>query len=547
MRYLSRFLSRYSLRTKILGLSGLYLIWMFSIAGFSIWSIKETMGHFQDAVSVSEEKVRATTNTRISIMAMERYQAQVIAATEASEATRLARASIKQASELEETVTKMLSLIGETNPQVLAMQAAINEIKPIRMQIISAARSNDDVRANELAANVAEKSKQIEQWALELMQRSEQELSESMTAQKEESEKAATMIGVAVLLVVLLGGAAGVFSSRMLSGPLMEMESAIVLLAKGQLNQSFNTEGQDEIARTARALEQSIGTLRHVVSELQSGASYLGNESEQLSQMSLGFSDLAGNLAARMGQTTELAGSVAASSEAISQQIARVSESADQLAVASRTAAGNLQVTAEQFMAFESNLQTTLASTREFATKARDISRITNDITDIAAQTNLLALNAAIEAARAGEQGRGFAVVADEVRKLAERTSFSAGEIAKLAENMSGSADTTLSFLDKSSQEAHQNTRKVERLRDQSNEASEQASGMCQSLHTVNELACNQTAGVRIITEAMQDMTHKTGSIHDWASRLTKAAETLQVIADQQRVSAGHFSLDHHR
>lgn len=544
MSKLYLFLANYSLRSKMLGLSALLLLGMVSIFVMGSVTQTRTLAEFSEAVRSAENQVSAAFNTRLAIMAMERYQSQVIAATDQAEATRLAKESIRQASILEETVNRLQQLIGQDNPQVREMLSDINTIKPIRMQIIRAARANDDMRANELAATVALKAKHIEDLAAALTQQSEERLRRRIDEQNEKSRQVASMIAGVVVVIVILGILLSLLAAQLISKPLGEMEAAIGHLADGYLEHNLDTRGRDEIARAARALDRSFSTLRGVVVELQEGSQQLSQESSTLNEMAGGFCGLAVDLSQNMAQTTQVARLVSESSQAISRQIEAITLDADHLATNSMQAANDLEETASQFRTFETNLGGTLARTREFAVKARDISRINGNISDIASQTNLLALNAAIEAARAGEQGRGFAVVADEVRKLAERASSAVSEIAVLAENISISADDALGFLDRSSHEAHENSIQVEKLRGQSQEANQRANEMRAALHQADELARQQAMTVQRITSAIDHIAEKSESLDGWSTQLSAVSEKLHDVAEHQRLTASHFNLN---
>jgi methyl-accepting chemotaxis protein len=540
---LSKLLANFSLRVKILALSAIFLIAMLAIFLINAQALFGIMGAFEASTQSSNGRFKGAADTRLAVISMERLQAQVIAAVDPAEATRLAKESIRFASQLEETISNMKSLLGENDPRITQMLADVNSLKPIRMQIISAARINDDVRANELAMSVVEKTKHIEQLASDILQESEGLISQNLEQQMQYGYQSLKVMGIIVISMIMVGILISLWAASLLSRPIQAMEGAITNLAEGQLNHSLETEGQDEISKAARALERSFSTLRQVVTEMQSGALEMGRDSSELKQMANGFSSLANQLNGGMAAMSNTAVQVAESSVSISKKIGVLADSAEHLASNSASSAHDLEETAQQFRTFEANLSNAVESTREFAAKARDITRITSTITDIAAQTNLLALNAAIEAARAGEQGRGFAVVADEVRKLAERASSAAGEIGILSEDISNSVDHTLGFLDRSSTEAHANTVHVESLRDVSREGSLRAISMREALHESDLFARDQSNAVQEITQAINSMAAKSDAMNEWACRLNSVAETLHRVAEQQKASASHFNL----
>ena len=542
---MQKILSRYSLRTKILGLASLFTFAIVGVFAFSSVVMLRLQEQFADAVQNAGAIVQTAADARAHVMAMDRLQAQMIAATDAVEVNRLAREAIKYASLLEETVQHMQELLGGESLKVTQMLADIERIKPVRMQIVSAARANDDVQANQLAATVGEEARRIEGLASEIVSEAASAVAVRLVReQQSENQQALIIMSAGVTMAVLGGLILSLFAARMLANPLKEMERAVDHLAQGRLDHSFHAEGNDEIARAARGLEKSIANLRNVVTGLQRGAGDLVNESGRLDGVANEFSSLASSLYGSMGTMTSAADHVSQASGAISSHIGLVVRDADALAVSSAASAEKLDSTAQQFRHFEESLCVTVSSTREFATKASDISRITANIAEIAAQTNLLALNAAIEAARAGEQGRGFAVVADEVRKLADRASIAAGQIGTLAENITRSADDTLGFLDRSSAEARDNTAQVENLVTQSREAREKALAMRNNLQESDRLAREQAAAVDEITRAIATMAQRTDVISEWSATLTSTAHTLNGVSTRMAEASNHFHLE---
>ena len=538
-----RYLSYYSLRSKILGLSALFMAGTVMVCVFNGFATMRMLDQFKAAVAQAHGELRIADQTRVSVLQMESYQSKVIAASDPAETGRLARESIRHASLLEETVQNLGKTLGGNHPKVAEMIAAINQIKPTRIQIIVAARGGDDARANEMAATVDGKVKRIRHLATEIVEESEARLGARIDAQIQQGRQILIIMSIVVAFGIVMGIVISIFAARLLSQPLSEIEKTIGNLANGHLSHDLDTTGKDEIARTAAALDVAFTKLSGMVGEVQAGAEGLSAESENLGQVASAVTGLTREIHSGVGGMSEQSRQVSSSSRAIAEQIDRVSGEAERLAELSSTAAIGLAATAERFRRFEGDLGKTLDNTRAFAAKARNISSITQNISDIASQTNLLALNAAIEAARAGEQGRGFAVVADEVRKLAERASRAASEIGNLAGDISQSVDSTLEVLDSTAVEARGNTGEVEKLAAQSRGASEQAMHMRSALHESQELVGEQARAVADIADGITDIARKTDAIHDHTRALDAVAGSLNTAATGLRDSAGYFTL----
>ncbi|WP_273429386.1 methyl-accepting chemotaxis protein [Chitinibacter tainanensis] len=254
-------------------------------------------------------------------------------------------------------------------------------------------------------------------------------------------------VGQLLLLAVLLGGASWLIARSILSqlgGEPREAMQIMQAIAAGDLRQ--NITGRDP-ASLLGALNTMVDGLRQMLRDVQQHAGTLGTQSAQIALSSREIAQAA----ARQADATT---SMAAAMEELTVSITHISdnsavtEQASQEATALAHAGVNQVGEASDSMAqIASSVSTATCQIRELDSKAREISGIAAVIKDIAGQTNLLALNAAIEAARAGEQGRGFAVVADEVRKLAERTSSATVDIERMLATIQGETTQVVELM----------------------------------------------------------------------------------------------------
>jgi methyl-accepting chemotaxis protein len=254
-----------------------------------------------------------------------------------------------------------------------------------------------------------------------------------------------------VLLFVLLAGVATVilalWLTRSIIRPLEDAVRAAEQVAAGDLTQPIRVDGQDEVTRLQRALEQMQGNLRTTLRLISDSATQLSSAATELNGVT---EDSHRGLHQQNAEIEQAATAVTEMSSAVD-EVARNAVSTSQASSDSNSAAKDGQnrvlQTVQSIESLSTQVQGTSVLVQNLADRSKDIGKVLDVIRAIAEQTNLLALNAAIEAARAGESGRGFAVVADEVRALAHRTQQSTLEIDSMVSAMrSGSSEAVASM-----------------------------------------------------------------------------------------------------
>jgi methyl-accepting chemotaxis protein len=265
-------------------------------------------------------------------------------------------------------------------------------------------------------------------------------------------------------------------------------------------------DNSDHVADSARNLVASSGQI-HVASQCQSDAA--SSMAAAVEEMTVGIESIARNageadmLAKHSGDLSRQGGEIVAS------VVAEISAIADSVATSARTI-------------------------EELGERSGQISAIVGVIGDIAAQTNLLALNAAIEAARAGEQGRGFAVVADEVRKLAERTANSTKEISEMVQAIQHGTRGAVEGMEQGVERVNEGVLRAQRAGEAMGSIREAADQVLSTVAEISHALREQSVAsaeiakqVSMIARMAEENGTAVGSNHQTASRLGELATTL--------------------
>lgn len=328
-------------------------------------------------------------------------------------------------------------------------------------------------------------------------------------------EDSRTLTTIIIVAAVLLSFGLGYFISQIISRPLNRIVGAVGKVSAGNLTETLDIDTKDEIGQLAKSVNSMIENLKTTVTGILASAE---NVSAAAQEISATTEEIAGG-ATSQARETQIVNELF---RELSSAINSVAQSAEQT---SELASNTMSMAEDGGSVVQSSIKGMIQVNEQMALLEQDsnkIGEIISVIDDISSQTNLLALNATIEAARAGEQGRGFAVVADEVRKLAEQSSAATKEITAIINAMQQNTQQSVTAVAEGVV-----------LSEKTGEAFEKIISMIsQSTNNVSEIAAASEEQAAQTSEVLSSIESISASTEEAAASSEQTASTAQSLAN---------------
>jgi methyl-accepting chemotaxis protein len=385
-----------------------------------------------------------------------------------------------------------------------------------------------------------------------------------------ESGQTSLLVGTIVtILVIIISFAVAFITSNKISKPIKHVMQRMKLIANGDLSQEpLQTTLKDEVGHLIIATNEMNRQTRDLLNRINTVSGSVTSQSEELSQsanevksgseqIAITMQELASGTEVQANNTNELSsimGSFTLKVEEANEKGKLIQQSSNQVLSMASEGKKLMESSNDQMAKIDQIVQGAVQKVQSLDSQSREISTLVSVINDIAEQTNLLALNAAIEAARAGEHGKGFAVVADEVRKLAEQVSHSVTDITSIVINIQKESGMVAESLLNGYSEVEKGTSQIQTTGKTFTEINEAVIKMVNSITTIsdslsemedNSLKMNRSieeiasisqesaAGVEQTSASSQQISSSMEEIAGNSEDLSKLAEELNALVNQ--------------
>lgn len=431
-------------------------------------------------------------------------------------------------------LNKAMSALNGVHASLSTKDGIVSKLKSrLAMQEIDAQES---AKLRNIVAQQAQKSRQTSSVAQGEQEKSISEVNGMI-------RKSLFLTGLIGVSAIILGLCFGIWIYRAISSPLANLITIAESIASGNLNCTISTERKDEIGQVQGAMADMVISLQAIAKKIGLATDTLAVSSDELSLTATSLEK------GTEEQTGRIEQSAVAMTE-MSQTINDVSENASTTAVtaaamreAANTGRSKMHTAVNELCLFAETIKNSAREVEKLGTQSQEITGIVSLINDIADQTNLLALNAAIEAARAGEQGRGFAVVADEVRKLAARTAEATDDIVTSVGSMRSGVDRAVKLIQDESSS-------VDRVVNIVNESVNSIDELVENMDKISEMVDRIAVAAQEQSSTSDDISNGMNTIAEVAKQIKnafvdvkKSSENLAATASGLNDTAKWFKI----
>ena len=349
---------------------------------------------------------------------------------------------------------------------------------------------------------------------------------------------------VAFALALVVAAVAGFSLLRAITKPLLQLKTLMDTMRKGDFTQRMQIVRRDELGDLGEGYNRMADEVMELVGQVQRSGIRVSTSMTEIAATSKQQQATASEVAATTTEIGATSREIAATSRELVRtmsDVVTVSEHTANLASGGKVELAHMEDTMNQVMGAAGSITAKLAVLNE---KASDINQVVTAITKVADQTNLLSLNAAIEAEKAGEYGRGFAVVSSEIRRLADQTAVATYDIEQMVKEIQSAVSASVMGMDKFSEEVRRGLQDVHEIGAKLSEIITQVQALTPRYESVSEGMQAQATGAEQISEALIQLTEATQQTVESLRQSSSAIDELNHVASNLSGSIARFKLE---
>jgi methyl-accepting chemotaxis protein WspA len=350
-------------------------------------------------------------------------------------------------------------------------------------------------------------------------------------------------LAIVVVLTLIVGLVAAFALARLIVRPVTRLTAAADVMRTGNLSGRLPVDRSDEFGVLATGFNRMTEELAGLVGQIQDSGLQVSSSVMAIASSAKEHQATANEIAATTTEIGATSREISATSKELVKTMNDVSHLAEQsasLANSGQSGLTHMEETMRQVMEAAGSVNTKLVTLNE---KAADISQVVTTITKVADQTNLLSLNAAIEAEKAGEYGRGFAVVATEIRRLADQTAVATYDIEQMVKEIQSAVSASVMGMDKFSEEVRRGMHAIQEVGGQLSQVIQHVLALAPRFEAVTSGMQAQATGAEQITEALTQLSEAARQTVDSLRQSNTAIDNLNEVASKLRNGVSRFTL----
>jgi methyl-accepting chemotaxis protein WspA len=411
---------------------------------------------------------------------------------------------------------------------------------PFQSQLVDLARTNSPAAVDNYLKDYGGLLKQRD----DILQDLNLQISKLTDSESRHAQKITLYGGILILLVLIAAFIVGRFQNISVSEPLNKLTSSLDQMRRGDFSQRIVMDRKDEFGLLADNLNKLAQDLSALVGQVQRSGIQVNTTATEIAATAREQQSTANQIAATTAEIGATSKEISATSKELDKTMNEVSQVADetgQLANTGQSGITRMESTMRHIMEASGAITAKLAVLSE---KTANINSVVTTITKVADQTNLLSLNAAIEAEKAGEYGLGFAVVAMEIRRLADQTAVATYDIEKMVKEMQSAVAAGVMGMDKFSEEVRRGVDEIRQVSTQLAQIIHQVQTLTPRFQTVNEGMHAQATGAQQISETLTQLSEAAQQTAESLRQSNLAIEQLNDAARGLQTSVSRFKLE---